>query len=245
MPQMNREYHKWHSSALGRDMELLIFGHNGRAVLFFPTRMARFYDYENWGITGALQDKIYNGELQLFCVDSVDGESFYNESIPPAGRIERHLQYEKYILEEVITLMHEKNDGDYFETAGCSMGAYHAVNLAMKHPSLFKKAVGMSGRYDLTRDICDFRDLFDGYRNETIYFNMPMQFAANIHDQGQLEAMKQIEFVFAIGETDPFICNNHEFSNLLWNKGIPNQLYVWENYAHRPRYWKQMVQLYL
>ena len=43
---MHREYHKQFSQHLQRDMELLIFGHGGRAVLFFPTRMARFYDYE-------------------------------------------------------------------------------------------------------------------------------------------------------------------------------------------------------
>ncbi|HWD88581.1 MAG TPA: alpha/beta hydrolase-fold protein [Mucilaginibacter sp.] len=242
---MNREYHKWHSPALGRDMELLIFGHNGRAVLFFPTRMARFYDYENWGIVGALQDKIYNGDLQLFCVDSIDGESFYNEHIHPADRIRRHLQYERYILDEVIPVMRKKNDGNYFEVAGCSMGAYHAVNLAMRHPGIFKKVVGMSGRYDLNRQIHDFRDLFDGFHTENIYFNMPMQFIANMHEEEQAEAIKQTEFIFAIGETDPFICNNYEFSELLWNKSIPNQLYVWDNYAHRPRYWKQMVQLYL
>ena len=82
---------------------------------FFPTRMARFYDYENWGIVGALHDKIYNGELQLFCVDSIDGESFYNQNVHPIVRIARHLQYEQYILHEVLPLMHAKNGDHYFE----------------------------------------------------------------------------------------------------------------------------------
>jgi esterase/lipase superfamily enzyme len=58
-------------------MELLVFGHAGASVLFFPTRTARFYDYENWKIVHVLQDKIEKGLLQLFCVDSVDAESFY------------------------------------------------------------------------------------------------------------------------------------------------------------------------
>jgi len=242
---MNREYHKWYSHSLQRDMELLVFGHNGRAVLFFPTRMARFYDYENWGIVNALQDRIYNGELQLFCVDSIDAESFYNQWVHPSVRISRHLQYEQYILHEVLPLMHDKNGGNYFETAGCSMGAYHAINLALKHPGLFRKAVCMSGRYDLTRKIMDFNDLFDGYHDENIYFNMPMQYVANLHDSRNLDDIRKLEIILAAGETDPFIGNNYEFSHLLWSKGLPNQLYVWDNYAHRPRYWKQMVQLYL
>jgi len=230
---------------LQRDMELLIFGHSGRAVLFFPTRMARFYDYENWHIVEALGDRIYNGELQLFCVDSIDAESFYNRHVHPAVRIARHIQYEEYILNEVLPLMKLKNGGNYFEAAGCSMGAFHAVNLALKHPWLFKKVVCMSGRYDLTRQIQDFRDLFDGYHNHDIYFNTPQQFVANLPEGYILDDIRRMEIIFAVGETDPFIQNNHEFSDLLWAKGIPNQLYVWDDYAHRPRYWRQMAQLYL
>jgi esterase/lipase superfamily enzyme len=242
---MNREYHKWYSKALQRDMELLILGHNGRAVLFFPTRMARFYDYENWHVFDSLYDRIYNGEIQLFCVDSIDHESFYNREVHPDVRIARHSQYEDYILNEVLPLMREKNDSGYFETAGCSMGAYHAVNLALKHPELFKKAVGMSGRYDLTLQIEDFRDLFDGHHNEDIYFNMPQQFMANLPDGPHLDAIRRLEIILAIGETDPFWQNNRNFSGLLWGKGIPNQFYTWGDYAHRPRYWRQMVALYL
>jgi esterase/lipase superfamily enzyme len=242
---MNREYHKWFSPWLQRDMELLVLGHGGRAILFFPTRMARFYDYENWHVIDAVKDKVCNGELQFFCVDSIDAESFYNQQVHPSVRIARHIQYEQYILKEVLKLMHEKNGGDYFEVAGCSMGAFHAVNLAFKHPALFKKVVGMSGRYDLTKQIQDFRDLFDGFTNEDIYFNMPLQFVANLDEPAILEEIKAIEIILAIGETDPFLQNNQEFSRILCNKGIPNQLKIWAGYAHKPRHWRQMVELYL
>jgi esterase/lipase superfamily enzyme len=242
---MNREYHRWYNVGLQRNMELLIFGYSGRAVLLFPTRMARFYDYENWGIVNALHDQIYRGELQLFCVDSIDAESFYNQWVHPSERIIRHLKYEQYILHEVIPLMHAKNGENYFEVAGCSMGGYHAVNMAMKHPTVFKKVISMSGRFDLTKQIHDFNDLFNGYHDENIYFNTPLQFVANLHDTDDLDAIRKVEFIFAVGETDPFLSNNYEFSQLLWSKEVANQLYVWDNYAHRPRSWKQMVQLYL
>ncbi|HEY4323066.1 MAG TPA: alpha/beta hydrolase-fold protein [Mucilaginibacter sp.] len=242
---MNREYHKWYSPWLQRDMELLVLGHGGRAVLFFPTRMARFYDYENWHVIDAVKDKVCAGELHFFCVDSVDIESFYNQQVLPIERITRHIQYEQYILKEVLKLMHEKNEGDYFEVAGCSMGAFHAVNLAFKHPTIFKKVVGMSGRYDLTKEIQDFKDLFDGFTNEDIYFNMPQQFVTNLDEPAILNAIKDIEIILAIGETDPFLKSNQEFSHLLSNKGIPNQLKIWAGYAHKPRHWRQMVELYL
>ena len=242
---MNREYYNWYSTLLQRDMELLVFGHAGRAVLLFPTRMARFFDYENWGIIDALHKRIAGGELQVFCVDSIDAESFYNQSISPADRIKRHLQYEQYILQEVIPFMQTKNTGNIFEAAGCSMGAYHAANLALKYPALFKKLVCMSGRYDVTRQIQDFADLFNGYSNEDIYFNMPMQYMSNLADDAILNRIRQIQIILAVGETDPFLQNNKEFSHILWGKGIVNDLYIWQNYAHHPRQWKKMVQLYL
>jgi esterase/lipase superfamily enzyme len=242
---MNREYHKWYSNRLQRDMELLIFGHGGRAVLFFPTRMARFYDYENWGIVDALREPIERGELQLFCVDSIDAESLYNQAVFPSTRISRHMQYEQYLLNEVVPLMRLKNSNGFFEVAGCSMGAFHAANFGIKHASIFKKIVCMSGRFDLTKGIYDFRDLFDGYRDENVYLNTPLQYVANGYHNYDLNAVRNTEIILAIGETDPFLVDNQAFSQLLWNKGISNQFYIWNGYAHRPRYWRQMVALYL
>jgi esterase/lipase superfamily enzyme len=242
---MNREYHRWFSPSLGRDMELLIFGHGGRSVLFFPTRMARFYDYENWGIINSLKEKINQGELQVYCIDSVDGESFYNTSVHPEVRVARHIQYEHYLIGEVLPLIHAKNNSGYVETAGCSMGAYHAINLAMKYPWMFKKAVGISGRYDLTVAPNGFRDLLDGHRNDDVYFNMPAQFISNLHDSSLLALVRNLELILAIGEADPFYSSNLEFSELLRRKNISNKFYVWDSDAHKPYYWRQMLPLYL
>ena len=242
---MNREYHKWFSPVLQRDMELLIFGYSGRAVLFFPTRTARFYDYENWGIIETMKLQIEMGEVQLFCVDSIDGESFYNATVDPYTRMSRHLQYEQYLLQEVIPLMYSKNGGTYLETAGCSMGAYHAINLALRYPGLFKKAVGISGRYDLTKNPGEFRDLLDGFHDENVYLNMPGQYISHLKDDAQLHAIRQLEIILAIGETDPFLEGNQAFSEHLHSQHIQHKLYLWENNAHRPHYWRKMVPLYV
>lgn len=240
---MNREYYRWHSSHLGRDMELLVFGHAGRAVLFFPPRMGRFYDYENWGVIAALTDRINSGELQIFCVDSVDEESFYNNWAHPAGRIERHLLYERYILNEVLPMIQTAGNG--IVVAGCSMGAYHAANISLKYPQLFDKLVCMSGRYDLTRPVQYFRDLLDGYHDQDIYFNMPRQYLANLTNEDVLNNIRRLDIILAIGEADPFLQDNYEFSELLGWKGTHHQFYKWHGYAHTPRSWKKMVQLYL
>ncbi|MCX2583789.1 esterase family protein [Pedobacter sp. MR22-3] len=242
---MHREYHKWYSKHLERNMELLVFGHSGRAVLMFPTRMARFYDYENWGIVHALSGKIEKGELQLFCMDSVDAESFYNQSVFPSVRMARHLQYERYLLDEVIPLMYQKGTPNGIETVGFSMGAYHAINLSLKYPQLFKKTVGISGRYDLTQALNPFIDLMGGFRDELVYFNMPEQYLSNLQDSNLIASLKSMEIILAVGETDPFYESNNRLSQLLWERDITHQLYTWDNDAHRPHYWRRMAPLYI
>ena len=242
---MNRAYHKWFSEVLQRDMELLVFGHAGKAVLFFPTRMARFYDYENWGVISGVKERLLNGELQLFCVDSIDSESFYNKAIEAPDRINRHLKYERYILNEVVPFMLAQNKGTEVEVAGCSMGAYHAMNIALRHPQVFKKVVSMSGRYDLTVQLENYDDLFDGFRNQNIFLNTPQQYIADLDDFQNLNAIRQMEIIITIGKEDPFLPGNGEFSRTLEEKEITHQIYFWEGNAHLPRFWRQMVQLYL
>lgn len=241
---MKREYFKWFSPNLERDMELLVFGHSGAKVLFFPPRMGRFYDYENWKVIAALETKITNGELQLFCVDSVDLESFYNNFKHPGYRIYRHIQYEKYVLEEVLSLANGLNNNIHIISAGCSLGAYHAVNVAMRHPQLFCKVVGMSGRYDLTKSSGYFQDLLSGYHNDFIYFNMPNQYLKNLEDPNLIQQLNKMDIILAIGKEDPFLESNHKLSNILNEKGISHQLFEWDEEAHKACYWRSMVSIY-
>ena len=226
-------------------MELLVFGHAGTKVLVFPTREGRFFDYENWGMVNALQPTIDAGLLQLFTVDSIDSESLYYYGGPPGAKIKRHRQYECYLLYEVIPLMRANDPQAFLIAHGCSIGAYHAVTLALRHPGLFGKLVALSGRYDLTRPAGPFTDLFEGYYDRDIYFYTPTHFLPQLYDPGSLQALRKMEIVLAIGEDDPFLDSTRELSRQSHQKSIPHQLTVWSGEAHRPRYWRQMVALYL
>ncbi len=226
-------------------MELLIFGHRGTPILFFPTRMARFYDYEDWGVIGAIRDKISRGKIQVYCVDSVDGNSFYAKDIHPSERVKRHSCYEKYILNEVIPLIKSKNRNPGLVSAGCSLGAFHAVNLCFRYPHLFKKVIGMSGRYDLTLKLEYFDDLFDGYWDENVYFNTPVQYLQNFNDEQLIRSLQKIEIILAIGLEDAFLENNILLSKLLQEKGIRNRLDFLPGEAHKARYWGELLQQYL
>jgi esterase/lipase superfamily enzyme len=225
-------------------MELLEFGHSGAAVLVFPTREGRFYDYENWGIVSVLQDHLERGHIRLFCVDSIDGESLYCGCSSPQTRIARYTRYQRYILDEVVPLARAKDAAAPLVAHGCSIGAYHAVALALRHPELFQRVVAFSGRYDLTRPIGPFRDLFDGYYNEDLYFLTPSHFIPNLTDPVVLDRIRQLDITFAVGEADWFRENTEHLSDALRGKGVVNQLYIWTGEAHRARSWRQMAGTY-
>lgn len=219
-------------------MELLIHGHAGARVLVFPTSQGRFYEYEDRGMVDNLADQIENGWLQLYCVDSVDAESFYCRWAHPSGRIQRHLQYEAYILDEVLPLSRAKNDNPFMIAHGCSFGAYHALNIALRHPHLFGRVLALSGKYDMS-------SFFDGYHDQAIYFNTPSQYVPNLHDPQQIDALRRLEIILALGNADPNLENNRALSGALWSKGIGNALREWEGWCHDWPYWRAMVRAYI
>ena len=242
---MERRYHKWFSHNLGRDMELLVFGHAGAKVLVFPTREGRFFDYENWGLVDALRTSIERGQIRLYCVDGVDSESLYCRTVPPASRVDRHLRYERYIIDEVIPLMVAENGSPSLIVHGCSIGAYHAMNLALRYPSLFCKVVALSGRYDLTRAFGPFEDLFGGHYDREVYLITPNHFLPNLQDPDFLDPLRGLDITLAVGEEDPFRESNRILSQTLADKGIPHRLAIWPGEAHRAKYWREMVPQYL
>jgi esterase/lipase superfamily enzyme len=242
---MNREYHHWYSPNLGRDMELLIFGDAGAKVLVFPTRDGRFYEYEDLRIVESLKDKIEAGHLQLFCLDSVDQESFYCNEISPEERIKRHKHFEKYVLKEIFPFANARNPHPYTISHGCSLGAFHAANIAFRHPHLFQKLVALSGRFDLTLQVECFRNLLDGHYDQDVYFHTPTHFLPNLNCETQVNELRKMEIILAIGKEDPFLANNHHLSRILTEKGINHVLYEWEGRAHQGHYWRRMAPLYL
>ena len=99
---MKIDYQYWDSPALGQKMEIKIFGQGGLPFIVFPTSSGRFYDFENQGMVEAVRWFIERQEIQLFCVDSIDGQSWDRKDAPPAVRAQRHQDYVNYIVQEVV-----------------------------------------------------------------------------------------------------------------------------------------------
>ena len=236
---MRRVYERWYSPSLGRDMEMLIFGHGGVPVVVFPTSRGRFFEFEDQGMVGAIRDRIEHGHVQLFCVDSVDSESWYNRNVPPRWRIARQMQYQEYILREVLPYVRNVNRDPHLIALGTSFGAYHAANLALKHPDLFTGFLTMGGAFDVSY-------FLGGYHDSDVYFNTPTQYLRNLSDGWFYERYRRNTYILATGEWD--ICRgfNEQMAGLMRWKDIPVRLDVWgDRSMHDWPYWFPMIRTYL
>lgn len=235
---MHREHIRWFSPSLGRDMELLIFGHAGARVVVFPTSMGRFYEWEDRGMIGTLAEDLERGWLQLFCVDSVDAESWYAKHRHPAERARHHTRYDSYLEQELIPFTRHRNPDPFLIATGASFGAYHAVAFGFRHPHLVGRVVGMSGMYDI-------RAMTDGYSDADVYYANPPDFIAHENDHGRLEAIRRIDLILSIGRGDPAFRDNENLSSVLWARGIPHAFRAWDGWAHDWPFWQRMIRQYI
>jgi esterase/lipase superfamily enzyme len=235
---MHRAYHRWNSPSLGRPMELLVFGHAGAPIIVFPTSRGRFFEYEDRGMVGALWNQIEQGWVQLYCVDSVDEESWYCDWAHPSGRIQRHDQYERYVIDEVIPFIKERNDNPFLIAHGCSFGASHAMLFGLRHPTLFRRVLAFSGYYDMSHFTGD-------YQSEDLYYHNPIQFIAGLQEGQLAQDLRRLDIIMAIGRDDDAAWTNTHLSDSLWSKGIWHAMRWWDGWAHDWPYWQQMIRLYI
>ena len=224
---------------MGRDMELMIYGHSGFPLITFPSSRGRFFDYENNGLIGAVNWQYEQGNLQAYCLDSVDTESWYNRQAHPRDRVRRHMQYEAYVMNEVVPLIRGKNQHPRLGATGCSFGGYFSLNFALKYPWTFSDCISMSGSFDI-------RQFLGGYYDENCYFNNPPDYLPNLGDHNMLERFRQnSKLVLATSEWDPCLDENWRMAKIMGPKDIPHWLDVWgAGVKHDWPFWREMAKKY-
>src|SRR5215831_9409698 len=174
---MRREYHRWRSDRLGREMGIVVFGHWGPPMIAFPTTGGDEWEYERQGVIGTISGFIDAGRVKVYCVNTNHGDSFGNSRAHPRHRSWMQAQYDEYILHEVIPFVrsHCRTWDLPVWTMGASLGGYHAANTLLKHPDVVKRCFALSGVYDMRR-------FMDGDYDDNFYFNNPVDYVANLSD---------------------------------------------------------------
>lgn len=190
---MKVEYFKMWSQALRRDMELKVYGHAGKPILVFPSACGRFYEYEDFGMIEAARSFIDAGKVRFYTIDSIDCEAWLAKWMQPEDRGLRHVDYERYVLEEVVPFIRGQTGiANGCLTTGCSMGAYHAANFYLKHPDVFGGVLALSGLYGPRYFVGDYMD-------DNVYFNFPLCYLPNLSDPHYIDRYREGDIIICTG----------------------------------------------
>ncbi len=241
---MRIDYHKEYSPRLGRDMEFKVYGQGGKPVLAFPCQNGRFFDWEGFGMLDTLGDYLEGGRLQLFTVDTIDGETVSDRGGDPYRRVRRHEAWFQYVVEELVPRIRAINGtGRDILSAGFSMGAYHAANCFFRRPDLFDGLIALSGVYDTSA-------MYGGYMDEVVYLNDPCASIANmLPDHPYLCMFAQRRMAICVGQgawEEPLLAGTRRFDAVLKGKGIPAWVDYWGlDVNHDWPWWKKQIRYFL
>lgn len=239
---MERWITSWDSPRLQKEMPIAVYGHYGFALLLVPTAAADYLEYERFQLIDALSDFINSGKVKVFSINSINNESWMNDSVEPRRKIIRHRQFNDYVYEEVIPFIktHTSNETQII-ICGASFGALHSMNLFLKRPDLLNGVIAMSGVYDLT-------EYTKGYYDEDVYFNSPQHYIPNLTDHFTLEQIRKSNHIHIFTGSgayeDPGAAGR--FAKILYDKGINYELDVWGNeWPHDWNTWRNVLPHYL
>jgi len=231
---MYEHYHRWYSTSLNREMEVLAFGTRGYPIMLFPTSMGHFNENKDFKLIDSVAWFVNEGLVKIYCPDGIDALSWYNRGIHPSQRVMNHVWYDQYLLTELVPLMQRETGVHRIATAGCSFGGYHATNFGFRHPEVTKYVFNMGAAFDI-------KDQMDGYYDDNVYFNNPPDFIPN----AESPSFQDMFVVLGTGTHDMCWEANERMAEIFRKKGITHWLDVRQNAPHDWPAWREMFPHYL
>lgn len=232
------------SGHLNREMGFNVYGHAGKPVIVFPSSGGSQDEYAAFGMIEACQSFIDRGLVKFYTPSSVDSESWLARHKSPYDMARMHDRYDGYIVSEFVPLIrYETNWGGAMMATGCSMGAYHAVNFALRHPDLFDISIAQSGAYDARFFTGDY------YGDHAVYYNSPIDYLANLEDSWFLDRYRRNCFIVCVGQGDwegPHVADTRRLQAVFGMKGIGGWFDYWgHDIPHDWTAWRRQIPYFL
>ena len=241
---MKTELFTGRSEILEREMTVKVYGSGGKPVLVVPSQNGRYFDFENFGMVETCKEYIEAGKIQLFCIDTIDTETWSDEAGDPGKRLQKHEIWFRYVIEEVYPwMMKENGSRGKAMVTGCSMGAFHAGNFFFRRPDLFDTLIALSGVYDPTL-------LIHGYFDETMYLNSPVHSLRGMtEDHPYMALYRASKIIICVGQgawEDLMLTGTREIEQVLEEKGIPAWIDYWGfDVSHDWPWWRKQWSYFL
>ena len=235
---MDRIEHFLNSEVLKKEMNIAVYGHYGFALLLFPATSDDYLEYENNGLIETIKQFIEKGKCTVFSIAGANFESWLNGELSPEEKSQRHYEYNQFIIEEVLPFVFGTCGGPVpVITCGAGIGAFHAANHYFRRPDIFYGMIAMSGTYNIMH-------FTGGYFDENCYFNSPVHYLPNLHDEYWLSFLRNKHHVYMMTGTgeNEHPANLDNIVSILNMKEIPHHHDYWGNeWGHNWVTWKAML----
>ena len=229
---------------LNREMHVTVHGEAGYPIIVFPSQNAMASNWEDFGMIDTVADYLDSKQIQLFCLDSVDAETWSNTDGNNEQRAETQEAYYRYVCDEVVPLVHETNNSQLRPLVmGTSLGATQAVIVMLRRPDLFQGCIALSGTYDSA-------DFFGNWMNETLYLNAPTTFLPNMAaDHPYVELYNKRQIILCAGQgawEDESVRTQGMLDSAFRDKGINAWCDYWgDDVSHDWPWWQKQVRYFL
>ena len=181
------------SESLNEELDIIVYGSTGRPVIVFPTFDFSAGSWETGGMLTRLSELVDSGRIQLFCTDSIDGESWYAQNSALDYRSERQEAYFSYVTDILVPYVRSHSSSQEKPlVVGCGIGATNAAVAMLRRPDLFGGLLALSGVFDA-------RFLSKGSVNQLWLKNSPIDIARSL-DKTAITALEKLPLAFAYGQ---------------------------------------------
>ena len=212
-----------HSKGLDEDLVVNVYGTAGQPVMVFAPQGQDPENLEDVGLVDELAEYVDAGAIQLFCVSSIDNETWGGTG-DATERAARQEAYYQAVCDEIVPLVHEASGTD-------------------ARLDLFQGCMCLSGVYDSRRYFGDWMDA-------TLYDNTPCAFLPNMPaDHPYVALYNKRQLLFCSGQEASeaeSLRTTREIDANLVRLGVDAWCDYWGgDVSHTWYWWKKQVDYFL
>lgn len=235
----------WYSPCLNREMHIKVYGHYGVPFIFFQPQDGDCYSYDSSNFMSSISGYIEQGLIKVYSIDSADKDSFSFLNGDKSHRSYIQEQFYYYVINEVLPFIKSdcQNDNIMPYLFGVSAGANQAAIFMFRRPDLFSGCLSLSSVLDMKNYF------FEGWMDERLYNNSPVDFLKNLnpnHHYVDMYNHRKIILCIGQGPWEEGVGTLRHLENICKEKGINAWFDYWGyDVAHDWPWWEKQFHYFL
>jgi len=239
---MQKQTWQWKSTLVSEPGRVVRWGHFGAPVLLFPSAGGDCEEVERYQLIHAMRELIGHGRIKVYSVDGLAARVWLRGTYPPDHCARAQAAYDAFIHDEVAPIIRQDCHSDSIEilAAGVALGGGAAVASLCAHPDVFRKAIAISGIFDLSKYV-------RGGLTPELRRVLPVHYLQDLAEGVRLDTLRRRLVLLATGEGDfESPAESEKLASVLLARGVPCHLeLLGREHAHSWNTWRKVLPRYL